>query len=290
MDVGELERYRRRVVTRSAELSYLDVGDGPVALFVHGIGVNANLWRHVIAGLAAERRCIALDLPMHGQSPVSEQQDLSIGGFAELVEDFRLALEVGSVDLVANDMGGAIAQVFAVRYRENLRTLTLTNCDTQDNFPPDAFLPMLELVATGELAPLWKGLLEDLDRARGGVYGMCYEHPELVSDDTLRGYIEPVVSTERHGRQFERMLAESQQTSDLLDIEPQLKQLDVPTLVVWGTGDVFFGQPRWAHWLRDTIPGVREVIEVDGARLFFPDERPNDLIPHLRRHWAQHAN
>ena len=59
----------------------------------------------------------------------------------------------------------------------------------------------------------------------------------------------------------------------------------MPTLIVWGTGDEFF-DVRWAEWLRDTIPGVTDVVMIDGAKLFFPDERAADLVPHLRRHWA----
>jgi pimeloyl-ACP methyl ester carboxylesterase len=59
----------------------------------------------------------------------------------------------------------------------------------------------------------------------------------------------------------------------------------VPTLVVWGTGDEFF-DVSWAYWLRDTIPGTTRVVTVDGARLFFPEERPMDLVPHLEQHWA----
>jgi len=55
--------------------------------------------------------------------------------------------------------------------------------------------------------------------------------------------------------------------------------------VVWGTGDVFF-EVKWAYWLRDTIPGVTEVVELDGGRLFFPDERAEELVPYLRRHWS----
>jgi hypothetical protein len=35
------------------------------------------------------------------------------------------------------------------------------------------------------------------------------------------------------------------------------------------------------------LPGAREVIEVEGAKLFFPEERPGDLIPHLGRHWGR---
>jgi hypothetical protein len=35
------------------------------------------------------------------------------------------------------------------------------------------------------------------------------------------------------------------------------------------------------------IPGAWEVIEVDGAKIFFPEERPGDLIPHLREFWGR---
>jgi pimeloyl-ACP methyl ester carboxylesterase len=62
----------------------------------------------------------------------------------------------------------------------------------------------------------------------------------------------------------------------------------VPTLLVWGTGDSFF-DVSWAYWLRDTIPGTTQVVTVDGARLFFPDERAMDLVPHLEQHWAAAA-
>jgi pimeloyl-ACP methyl ester carboxylesterase len=80
----------------------------------------------------------------------------------------------------------------------------------------------------------------------------------------------------------------SMRPRDLLAAEPALKRLTVPTLVVWGTGDVFFDR-KWAYWLRDTIPGVTEVVELEGARLFLPDERADQFVYHLRRHWAAHG-
>jgi len=60
---------------------------------------------------------------------------------------------------------------------------------------------------------------------------------------------------------------------DLLAAEPALRRLQVPTLIVWGTRDRFFHR-KWAYWLRDTIPGATEVIEIDGGRLFFPTSAP----------------
>jgi hypothetical protein len=56
---------------------------------------------------------------------------------------------------------------------------------------------------------------------------------------------------------------------------------------VWGTGDTVFRR-TCAYWLRDTIPGATDVVEIDGARLFFPDERATELTAALRRHWDTH--
>ncbi len=42
---------------------------------------------------------------------------------------------------------------------------------------------------------------------------------------------------------------------------------------------------KWAYWLRDTIPGCRKVIELEGTRLFFPEGRPEELAQALREHW-----
>jgi len=58
----------------------------------------------------------------------------------------------------------------------------------------------------------------------------------------------------------------------------------VPTLVLWATGDPFFGV-EWAYWLRDTIPGVTTIVEFPQARLFFSEERAEEVTAHIRKHW-----
>src|SRR5687768_5511473 len=120
-------------------LAYLDQGEGPVALFVHGVFLNHRLWSSVVDGVSDMRRCIALDLPAHGDSVAAAGSDLSIGGLADVVEDFCNALDLGPVDLVGNDTGGAVCQVLAGRHPERLRSLALTNCDTEGNLPPANF-------------------------------------------------------------------------------------------------------------------------------------------------------
>ncbi|WP_190812628.1 alpha/beta fold hydrolase [Saccharopolyspora pogona] len=288
MDLRALEDHRHTVSTSSGDVSYFDMGQGPAALFVHGVGTNAALWRHVIEACAGRRRCIALDLPLHGRSAAREDQDLTLGGLASVLGRFCDALELDTVDLVANDTGGAIAQVFAVREPGRLRTLALTNCDTHDNLPPEAFRPVVELAGAGQLAQLGIELAGNVELIRGSAFGQGYEHPERVDDEVLHGYVRPVLGTLEAGREFERLLV-SLTAADLMAIEPGLTELTVPTLVVWGTGDQNFAL-RWAYWLRDTIPGATEVVEVQGGKLFFPEERPRDLVPHLLRFWDENTS
>lgn len=286
MELAEFNAHRASVQTGSGRISYVDIGAGPVALFVHGVGTGAAFWRNVMEAVRDRRRCIALDLPLHGDTPAAPDQDFSLGALAGVVAEFCEALDLTAVDLVANDTGGAIAQIFAARGPGRLRTFTLTNCDTHDNIPPEEFKPVVELAAAGAIAEGAAELVGDVEQMRTTGIGVGYEHPERLGDEILLAFTEPVMGTPERARAFERILT-SLKPDDLLAAEPALRELRVPTLVVWGTGDRFF-ELKWAYWLRDTIPGVTEVIEIPGAKLFFPDERAADLVPHLRRHWDAH--
>jgi len=55
---------------------------------------------------------------------------------------------------------------------------------------------------------------------------------------------------------------------------------------VFPTADVFFGV-EWAYRLRNTIPGVYDVIELDGAMLFFTEERASEVSALLREHFLR---
>jgi len=68
-----------------------------------------------------------------------------------------------------------------------------------------------------------------------------------------------------------------------LAIEDGLKALKAPTLIVWGTDDVYF-DVKWSHWLASSIPRTRRRVEFQGARLFFPEERWQELNQELREH------
>ena len=283
-----LDKHRSQVDTRSGPASYVDTGGpGRPVLFVHGLGTSSYLWRHVIGQLDGQRRCVAVDLPLHGQTPAAAGQDFSLPGLARFLADFCDGLELNDIDLVANDTGGAISQVFAAGHSERLHTLTLTNCETHDNLPPMAFLPTILLARMGLFARLAPRMTRDLRRARKRVYGMGYQDVSNLPENIVRAWLEPLLGTPESAREYQRLLT-SLHARDLLAAEPALRRLQVPTLIVWGTGDRTF-RLKWAYWLRDTIPGATEVVEIDGARLFFPDERAGELTAALRQHWDAHS-
>jgi pimeloyl-ACP methyl ester carboxylesterase len=105
-----------------------------------------------------------------------------------------------------------------------------------------------------------------------------------VTDETIDRYLRPFVRNEQRTRDLARFLA-AFDNAHTVSVERCLKTLTAPTLIVWGTDDVYF-DVQWSRWLADTIPGVRRRVELRGARIFFPEERPDEFNTELRAHWS----
>lgn len=279
-------RTRQFVSTSFGKIAYVDEGEGPVALFVHGVFLNAHLWRHCVELLAGpQRRCVAVDLLAHGYTETAPDQEVSFSTQADMLAAFVDALGVEQVDLVGNDSGGGICQIFAARHPERLRTLTLTNCDVHDNWPPEPFAPVVELARQGVLVDVAGAMQNDLELARSEAgLGGGFEDPSRLSAETVAAYIDPVFEAPGKAAQLQAFVA-SMDNAVTVEIEPRLRALDVPTLILWGTADGFF-DVTWARWLEETIPGARPVVEIPGAKLFFPEERYDLLSDQVRAHWS----
>src|SRR6202162_2034876 len=273
------------VKTPSGRISYATAGAGPVALFVHGVVLNKHLWRHQLAGLSDIRRCIAVDLLAHGDTVIRPDQDVSVTANAAVLGEVLDALKIDQVYLVGNDSGGGIAQIFAALNPGRVRTLTLTNCDTHDNWPPEAFKPFVEMTIAGGLRDTLNAMLANKAIYRSPeALGRAYERPENVSDEDIETYLRPLVRSDQRTRDLQRFVA-AFDNKHTVNIEPQLRELWAPTLIVWGTDDTFF-PVKWAHWLAEAIPGAKPPVELEGAWLFFPEERAGEFNRLPREHMS----
>jgi pimeloyl-ACP methyl ester carboxylesterase len=285
-DIATLEAHRRRATTESGSISYLDIGRGRPAVFIHGILTNSLLWRNVIPAVAANRRCIAVDLPGHGGTPPAlDSADVSLTALARRVTELCDHLGLARFDLVANDTGGAVGQIVAAHLRDRLASVTFTSCDTEGNCPPKLFAPVALASRPAVLARIGPHIAARRALARS-LLAAGYQHVGQLPDEVVDAYAKPVLGTPRAARAFGRLIT-AISSGDLAAVRPELAKLQAPTLIVWGTGDLFF-TVRWAHRLANLIPGTTALHTLKGARMHFPDYRAAEFLPLLQQHWADH--
>lgn len=292
MDISTFHANRRFIDVNSGRIAYFGKGQGPAALFVHGVPLNGYHWRHVIDRIQHRRRCIAIDLMGLGYTEIEASQDVSFSAQARMLAEVMDALGIEQVDLIANDSGGAIAQIFAANHPNRLTSLVLTNCDVHDGWPPPQVLPLMERARNGTLASIFQPMVDrpDLARARyarGEPVPLfrSYAEPSVLTDEIIRVYLRPLLSSQQRVEAFQRYWL-GFDNAQTVAVHAALKTLEVPTLIVWGLKDFFFDK-KWAYWLKDTIPGARRVVEVEDARLFFPEDRPDSLATPVLEFWAE---
>lgn len=292
MDIATFHASRRFAEVKSGRIAYVEQGDGPTALFVHGVPLNGYHWRHIVERLRHCRRCIAIDLMGLGYTEITRSQGVSFTAQARMIAEAIDALGIEKIDLIANDSGGAIAQIFAAHYPDRLTSLVLTNCDVHDGWPPPQVLPVIERARNGTLASVFQSLADRPDLARERYMRgesvplfRAYADPSVLTDEVIRLYLRPLLSSPQRIEAFQNywLAFDNAQT---VAIYPALKKLEVPTLIVWGLDDFFFDK-KWAYWLKDTIPGAKRVVEVADARLFFPEDRPDALAAPILEFWDE---
>src|SRR5918995_3455315 len=136
------------------KLRIFEAGSGSPIVFVHGLLVNANLWRKVVSRLTPDFRCVSLDMPLGSHELTMPDADLKPLGLANLIADAIEAAGLEDVTLVGNDTGGGLSQLVVTQRPERIGRLVLTSCDAYDNFPPRFFKVVLSPLLVPGSVPL----------------------------------------------------------------------------------------------------------------------------------------
>ena len=196
LDTQGYTKIRRYAQLKNCRVAYVQQGRGHAALFLHGFPLNGFQWRGVISRLAHYHKCIAPDFMGLGYTETAETQEITPETQAEMLAEFLDVLGIKAVDIVANDTGGEIAQLFAAHNPTRVRTLLLSNCDVDTNSPPPSFAPLLAAAQKGILTDSFDRLLVDKAAARSqrGL-GAFYTNPENLTDEAIEYYFSPLVGT-----------------------------------------------------------------------------------------------
>lgn len=270
-----------RIDLPEGPLEYHERGTGPVIVFVHGIIANADVWRHVVAGLADDHRCITPDWPLGAHRlPLGEDADFSLFGVAALVDSFLTALDLDQVLLVGNDTGGAVVQCVAARHPQRLAGVVLTPCDAFDNFLPP---PIRHLQLLGRTSPgLW--LLSQTLRYRRLqrlpiAFGRLTERP--IPAAIMNSYTEPlrtIPGVRRDFAAFVRGISARFTREAALGLEG----FDRPVLLAWARERRRFFPVDHAYQLAGHLPNATVAL-IDDSGPFVTEDRPEAVVTLIRQ-------
>jgi pimeloyl-ACP methyl ester carboxylesterase len=222
-----------------------------------------------------------------GYTQTPEGQAISPETQVKMLAMLLDSLHIDTVDLVGNDSGGLVSQLFLARYPHRVRTLLLTNCDVDENNPPKQFLPFVELASKGTLVDRFiVPHLNDKQLARSakGMGGQAYSYPENLTDEVVETYLRPLVETPLRKSQLNEYTI-SLGTNELVGIRENLRQWKGPARMVWGLKDTIF-PVETAEWLDRTLPASRGVRKLEQANLFFPEEMPDVIAEEALALWG----
>ena len=266
-------------------ISYRDNGEGPPIVFVHGVGVNGDLWRYVAPRLTGSHRCITPDLPWGSHSiPLHPDADLSLPGMARITADFLAALDLDNVTIVANDTGGAVAQALVGRHPDRIARLVLTSCDAFENFPPTP-QKYLEVMARSRLLTWIVAYTAQFKPVQRLPTAYGFVTSRAMPDEIMRSFTGPVRLNPGVRRDFRRMLR-AVDTRYTFEAAARLDGFDKPALVLWGENDKIFPRDHGRR-LAKLLPQARFEL-IAGSRTFIPEDQPDRLVTAIEDFLAAH--
>ena len=221
----------------------------PIVL-IHGTSDSLHTWDGWATVLQRQRRVIRFDLPGFGLTGPNQDNDYSIKRYVSFVAAVLDHLGVQRCVLAGNSLGGQIAWATAVAMPQRVRQLVLVDASgypVQPNAVPLAFAlartPGARL-ALEYLLP--RGLVQSSLRK---VYG----DPSKVTPELVDRYYDMALRAgNRRALGYRMDLA-------LVDESARIKELSVPTLVMWGGQDPLIPLQAGRQFARD-VPGARLVV------------------------------
>ena len=265
----------KTVTLPSGRVAYTERGAGPPVVFVHGLLVNANLWRKVVPTVAdAGFCCLALDLPLGAHRvPMPADADLTPSGVAKLIAEFLDALDLTDVTVVANDTGGALTQILMANHPDRIGRVVLTPCDAFEEFFPEPFTSMPKRVALPGAMWLLSRLLQlPAVQRQPTAYGWVAKRP--IPAEIVASYVRPSYESRQIRRDTKRFITgvHNRHTIAAAKVLPGFEK---PVLLVRATDDRVFPAALFER-LAATLPDAR-LVTVDDSYAFVSEDQPAEL-------------
>ncbi|WP_420613837.1 alpha/beta fold hydrolase [Candidatus Spongiisocius sp.] len=259
-------------------MHYVDEGQGEPIIFVHGNPAWSFEFRHLIAGLRPERRCIAADHIGFGLSSRSDQpQDHHPKAHAERFASLLDHLGAEEITLFLTDWGGPIGLDFARRHPDRVKRLVIANTwcwPVDDDFHFRFFSSMMA-------NSLGQYLIKKRNFFVKRIMPMAVGNKRAVlTPEVMSHYREAQPTPETRSANAAlpgHIIGATEWLSSIWQDRGSF--VCKPTLVFWGAKDIAFRKKeldRWKSELSDS-----EVHEFDDCGHFLAEEAPDRILPRL---------
>ena len=247
------QQHLRSCPVNGSRVNYVEMGEGPPLVFIHGLSGCWQNWLENIPHMARRHRVVALDLPGFGESELP-QEEISIPGYGRFVDDFLGEIGVERGALVGNSMGGFIAAETAITHASRVSKLVLVSAAglvRVGNRRLAALERAARLVHPATAAVLARRdyLVKRPKLRRRMLYGIV-RYPDRIAPE--------LVYEVASGAGKPGFLDALNAIMDY-DFRDRLPQISDPTLIIWGRNDMIV-PVSGAYEYEQLIPDTRRVI------------------------------
>ena len=276
---GNVEIVSRTASVHGREITYAELGSGPVLLLVHGMAGSSENWTHVIELLARNHTVIAPDLPGHGGSAPGGG-DYSLGSHATTLRDLLVSLGHERATIVGHSLGGGIALQFTYQFPEMTERLVLVSSGGLGNEVSlvlrAAALPGADLFIS---ATAGVGRVVGSSVARGLSWVGVQPNPDVA--EVARGYAS-LAEPQRRKAFLDTLRAVVGTGGQRVAASDRLYLADgLPILIVWGANDPIIPVSH-AEQAHEALPGSRLEI-FDGVGHLPQVEAPGRFVTVVER-------
>lgn len=245
---------------------------GTAVILIHGFITSSFLWRNIAPGITdAGNTAYAVDLFGHGESDRPFDADFGIAAQAEYLDAAMTALRVARAVLVGVDLGGDVALRLAATRPERVEKLVLINTPAFDELPAKDITQMQRNTAKFAFRTT-RGILGAAPLVEAILRKSVADPEKHMPTRLVARYLAPFVG--KDGTNHLLALASSISEEDIEDID--LRNIHVPTLILWGEEDGFV-DGRVADKLTNALPDGR-LVRMPGVARLLPEENPDRLI------------
>lgn len=283
-DFHALARHSRAItVTGQSQpivLSWVEAGEGPPLLLVHGLMTSAYSWRYVISKLAQRYRVLAIDLPGAGRSGAPEELSMSPQCLAEVLDAFVVALDLEKTYVVGNSMGGYVALWWSLVHPERFERLLIMH---SPGFPELRLYALHAVLSLRLSEPLFGFLTRNHEQF--ALENVHYRNEALKSREETREYAQ-WTSTPARRELLRRYLLDTMDPWKMLELPAAIERSRahgplVPLRLLWSTWDPLVS-PDFGKRYKALLPEA-DLVWLDDTSHFMHVDTPEPVVNEILR-------